>query len=134
MLDLEIIIVFSFLAFNFIPQRSHHSPTFTRSRLMDSSTVTLTPEDGTTAQHNSTTSELFSILENKLIGDADESTVISITDQFILQNRKKAQRCIGGTITVQKHCPTRFDRNCDNIDTIEPPISTDRAYTECPDG
>ena len=47
--DLETIIVLVLLAFNFIPQRSHHSLTLTRSRLRDSATVTLTPGDGTTA-------------------------------------------------------------------------------------
>ena len=47
--DLETIIGLVLLAFNFIPQRSHHSLTFMRSLLRDSATVTLTPGDGTTA-------------------------------------------------------------------------------------
>ena len=47
--DLETIIVLVLLAFNFIPQRSHHSPTLMRSRLRDTATVTLMPWDGTTA-------------------------------------------------------------------------------------
>ena len=47
--DLETIIVLVLLAFYFISQRSHHSPTFTRSRLRDSATATLWPGDGTTA-------------------------------------------------------------------------------------
>ena len=47
--DLETIIVLVLLAFNFIPQRSHHSLTLPRSRIRDSATVTLTPVDGTTA-------------------------------------------------------------------------------------
>ena len=46
--DLETIIILLLLAFNFIPQRSHHSLTSTRSQLRDSTTVTLMPEDGTT--------------------------------------------------------------------------------------
>ena len=48
-LDLETIIVLFLLAFNFIPQRSLHSLTLTRSRLRDSATVSLKPWDGTTA-------------------------------------------------------------------------------------
>ena len=47
--DLETIIVLVLLAFNFILQRSHHSLTFTRSRLRDSATATLSPGEGTTA-------------------------------------------------------------------------------------
>ena len=47
--DLETIIVLVLLAFNFIPQRSHHSLTLLRSRIRDSATATLTPGDGTTA-------------------------------------------------------------------------------------
>ena len=73
MRNLETIIVLVLLAFNFIPQRSRHSLTFKRSRLRDSATVTLTPGDGTTAIKV-------------------ESSVI--TDQLILQNGKKAPRCI----------------------------------------
>ena len=46
--DLETIIVLVLLTFNFIPQRSHHSLTFTRAQLKDSATVTLTNGDGTT--------------------------------------------------------------------------------------
>ena len=49
MRDLETIIVLVLLAFNFIPQRSHHSPTLPRSRVRDSATAGLTPGDGTTA-------------------------------------------------------------------------------------
>ena len=47
--DLQTIIVLVLLAFNFIPQRSHHSLTLPRSRIRHSATVTLTPEDGRTA-------------------------------------------------------------------------------------
>ena len=47
--DLETIIVLVLLAFNFIPQRSHHSLTLRRSRIREFATVTLTPGDGTTA-------------------------------------------------------------------------------------
>ena len=55
--DIETIVVLVLLAFNFIPQRSHHSLTLPRSRIRDSATVTLTPRNGTTAikvsfQHN----------------------------------------------------------------------------------
>ena len=46
---LESIIVLVSLAFNFIPQRSHHSLTLPRSRIRESATVTLTPGDGTIA-------------------------------------------------------------------------------------
>ena len=47
--DLETIIVLLLLAFTFIPKRPHHSLILPRSRTGDSATVTLTPEDGTTA-------------------------------------------------------------------------------------
>ena len=47
MLDLETIIVLVLLAFNFIPQRSHHAFPLTRSRFRDSATVTRAPGDGT---------------------------------------------------------------------------------------
>ena len=46
--DLETIIVLVLLAFNFIPKRSRHSLTLSRSRIRDSAAVTLTPGDGTT--------------------------------------------------------------------------------------
>ena len=60
-------IVLVLLAFNFIPQWSHHSLTLLRSRIRDSATVTLTPGDGTTAI----------------------KVVIGITDELIFQNAKK---------------------------------------------
>ena len=47
--DLDSIIVLVLLAFNFIPQKSHHSVILTRSRIRDSASVTLMPGDGTTA-------------------------------------------------------------------------------------
>ena len=47
--DLETIIVLVLIAYNFIPQRSHHSLTLPRLRFWDFATVTLTPEDGTPA-------------------------------------------------------------------------------------
>ena len=47
MRDLENIIVLVLLAFNFIPQRSHHA--FTLTRFRDLATVTRAPGDGTTA-------------------------------------------------------------------------------------
>ena len=68
------IVVFVVLAFNFIPQRSHHSLTLPRSRIRDSATVTLTPWEGTTAM----------------------KVVISITDQLIFQNGKKLRSVQGG--------------------------------------
>ena len=49
MRDLETIIALVLLAFNFIPQRLHHSQTLPRSRIRDSATVTWTPEDDATA-------------------------------------------------------------------------------------
>ena len=66
--NLETIIILVLLAFNFIPQRSHHSLTLPRSRIRDSATVTLTPGDW----HNS-----------------HQCRDISITDQLIFQNGKK---------------------------------------------
>ena len=47
--DLETIIVLVLLAFNFIPQRSHHSLTLPWSSIRDSATTTLMPGDGTTS-------------------------------------------------------------------------------------
>ena len=47
--DLETVIVLVLPAFNFIPQRSHHAFTLTRSWFRDSATVTWVPGDGTTA-------------------------------------------------------------------------------------
>ena len=47
--DLETIIVLIFLAFNFIPQRSHYTFTLARARFRDCATVTGTPLDVTTA-------------------------------------------------------------------------------------
>ena len=67
-MQLETIIVLVLLAFNFIPQRSHHSLTLPRSRIRDSATVTLTPGDDATAI--------------KII------RVIRITDQLIFHNGK----------------------------------------------
>ena len=46
---LKTLIVLVLLAFNFIPQRSHHSLTLPRSRIRDYATATVTPGDGTTA-------------------------------------------------------------------------------------
>ena len=43
----ETIIILVLLAFNYIPQRSHHSLTLPRSRIRDSATVTMTPGDFT---------------------------------------------------------------------------------------
>ena len=45
--DRETVIVLVLLPFNFIPERSHHSITLTRSRIGDSAIITLTPGDGT---------------------------------------------------------------------------------------
>ena len=75
-LDLETIMVLVLLAFYFIPQWSHNSLTFTRSRLRVSATVTLMPGDSATVTHNS-----------------NESGVIGIIDQVILQTEKKL-RCV----------------------------------------
>ena len=47
--DLETIIVLVLLTFNFIPQKSHHLLTLTRSQIKESATVTLMPGYGTTA-------------------------------------------------------------------------------------
>ena len=47
--DLGPIVVLVLLAFSFIPQRSNYSLTLPRSQIGDSTNVTLTPGDGTTA-------------------------------------------------------------------------------------
>ena len=47
--DLETIVVLVLLAFNFIPQRSYYSLTWTRLRLRDTANVPLTAGDGITA-------------------------------------------------------------------------------------
>ena len=66
--DLETIIVFVLLALNFIPQRSHHSLTLPRSRIIDPATVTLMLGNSTTAI---------------------KVDFISKTDKLIFQNGKK---------------------------------------------
>ena len=68
--DLETIIVLVLLAFNFIPQRSHHLLTFTRSRLQ----ILYYCNSNAWGWHNSYQSE-----------------VIGITNQLILQNGKRLQ-------------------------------------------
>ena len=47
--DLETVIILVLHSFNFIPPRSHHSRNLTRSRRRYSTTVTLSPGEGTTA-------------------------------------------------------------------------------------
>ena len=47
--DMESIIVLVLLAFNFIPQRSQRLLALAMSGLRDSASVTVMPEDGTTA-------------------------------------------------------------------------------------
>ena len=125
--DLETIIVLVLLAFNFIPQRSHHPLTLPRSRIRDSATATLTPAWG---WHNS-----------------HQSGVISITDRLIFQNGKssevyrrnnnvpKTMPCCTPDTTLTSllrqpstiACCHRFDRNCVNIDKTEPPIPTEQS-------
>ena len=67
----------------------YHSPKITltlpRSRISDSATVTLTPGDGTT--------------------HVKVESSISITDQLIFQNKRKALKSTEGTKIGQKHCP-----------------------------
>ena len=65
--DLETIIVIVLLAFNFIPQRSHHSLTFIRSRLRD----------------------CYCNSNAWIWRNSYQSGVIGITDQLILRNGKK---------------------------------------------
>ena len=81
--DLETIKVLVLLAFNFIPQRSHHSLTLPRSRIKDSATVTLTPRFGTTAIE---------------VESSDNRSAY-------FPQWKKAPECTGGTIRSPKHCP-----------------------------
>ena len=47
--DLQTVIVLVLLAFNLIPQRSHHSLTLTGPLIKDSATATLSPWNGTRA-------------------------------------------------------------------------------------
>ena len=126
--DLETIIILVLLAFNFIPQRSHHSLTLPRSRIRDSSTANLTLGYGTINGH--------------------QSGVISITMQFIFQNVKKLRvyrrnnnwpktlPCLRTPDTMLTSllrqpstitCCDRFDRNCVNIDKAEPPTPTEQS-------
>ena len=78
--DLETLIVLVLLAFNFIPQWSHHSLTLTRLRLRYSATVTLTPGDA----------RQLSKWSHRHNGSACSP------------EWKKAPRCTGGTITGPK--------------------------------
>ena len=102
--DLETIIVLVLLEFNSIPQRSpHHAFTLTRSRFMDSVTVTRTPGDGTKLSK-------WSCQHNQLACSAE---------------RKQVLRCTEGTTTGPKHCPAahltkRWPVYCD----IHPPKHT----------
>ena len=82
--DLETIIVL--VSFNFIPQRSRHSLTLTRSRLRNSATVTLKLGDGTTAI--------------KVESSPHRHNRSAYSTEW-----KKALRCTGATITGPKHCP-----------------------------
>ena len=63
--DLETIIVSVLLAFNFIPQRSHHPLTLPRSRIRDSVTATLKPGDGTTAVKVESSAEPISLFPKR---------------------------------------------------------------------
>ena len=92
MRGLETITVLVLLAFNFIPQRSHHSLTLPRSQFRDSATVTLTPGDGRKiGTKDRGTKDLTP-------GDGTKISVIGITDQLI-------PRCTGGIIKGPKHSP-----------------------------
>ena len=79
--DLETIIVLVLLAFNFIPQWSHHSLTLPRSWIRDTATATLMPGDGTTA--------------------------IKVESSAYFPEYKKAPEYTGGTINGQKHCRSK---------------------------
>ena len=107
--DRETIIISVLLSFSFIPQRSYHSLTLTRSLLCNCNSKAW-------GRHNSY-----------------QCGVIDITDQLILQNGKKLR----SVQELPKHCPAvllttltslfrqasaitcsdLFDGNCDNIDS-----------------
>ena len=129
MRHLETIIVLVLLSFNFIPQRSHHSLTFTRSRLPDSATVTNPNAWGW----------------HKLSKWSRRHNRSAYSPEW-----KNAPRCIGGTITgpitgttdttltsllLQPStitCCDRFDRSCVNIDNTESPIPTEQSLYRIP--
>ena len=79
--DLENILVFFLLAFNFIPQRSLQSLTLPRSRIINSATVTLMPGK---AQQTSKWSHQHN--RSAYFPDCEKPT-----------------KCTGGTITGPKH-------------------------------
>ena len=121
------IIVLVLLAFNFIPQRTHHSLTFTRSRLRDSATATLRPGDGTT-----TIKVEWSQGVNQLILF---STMEKNSEVYRRNNNgPKPLPCGTPDATLSSllqppttiTCCDRFDRNCVNTDNPETQIPTER--------
>ena len=124
--NLETIIVLVLLAFNFIPQRSHHP--LSLPKVKDQGLCYCNSDAW--RWHNS-----------------HQSRVISITDQLILQNGKSSEvyrRNNNGPKTLQSGttdtmltsllwqpstitCCDRFDKNCVNIDNTELPMPTEHA-------
>ena len=79
--NLNTLILFVFLSFNFISKRSHHSLTLPRSRFREPATVTLTP------------------VEEQLSKWSHRHNQYAYSPVW-----KKIQRCTGGIITGPKRC------------------------------
>ena len=128
--DLETIIVLVLLAFNFIPQRSHHSPTLPRSRIRLSATSCYSNAWGWNNSHQHNRSAYFpgckklrSVQRNNNRPKTLPCSIPETTSTSLLRQPS--------TIT---YCDW-FDRNCVSIDNTEPPIHREQSmYREFPHG
>ena len=126
--DLETIIVLVLLAFNFIPQRSHHAFTLTRSRFRDSATVTRAPGDGTTAikvESSSYPISLFSRMEKvPRCPKHGPKTLPCCTPETTLTSLLRHP-------STKTNCD-QLDKNCVSTDNTEPPIPTELTLLRIP--
>ena len=128
--NLETIIVLVLLAFNFIPQRWHHSLTLPRWRIRDFATLTLTPQQSWywCHQHNRSayfsefkkSSEVYSKNNNgpKTLPCGTPDTTLT----SLLRQLSTIMRC------------GWFDRNCVNIANTDPQIPTEQSLWRMPKG
>ena len=122
--DLETIIVLVLLAFNVIPQRSHHSLTFPRSRFKDSGTANLINAWG---WHNSFQVESSASPLSLFYGMEKGSELYwrnnygpTTLSYGILDSALTSLLRQRSTMA----CCDQFDRNCVRTDNTEPPTPT----------
>ena len=123
--DMETIIVLVLLAFNFIPQRSHHS---LRSWLRDSATATLRPGDGTTAikvessaNRSAYSPKLKRAPRYRRNNNGPKTLPCSTHDSILTSLLLQPSTMV---------CCERYDSNCVqcvNIDNTQPPIPTEQS-------